>query len=322
MCPVMTASGEVVGFSGRLLGEADERSGAKYINSPESALFKKSRLLFGLHQARDGLRKAGYALVVEGNFDVISLHQAGFTQALAPLGTSFTDEQAQTLRRLSGDVVLLYDGDNAGRKATLKTMKTLLAAGLSVRIALLPAGDDPDSLLTKGGKDSMCQILDHTQPALEYFIHEVWSRSDHSAHSRANALQEAAQVLKTISDPTKRDFAVGTLAAALGTSEPTLRKGLRRALDRAPHREAAQAAESPENAANIMSPPPALELDILTLLSEYPQLLKTADELGVFSSLTGPAASRHVLRRARGEAHVVGDLRSHHRPAPDCRCPQ
>jgi len=331
MCPVFSAGGDVVGFSGRRLKD-DEDAGAKYINSPESPVFKKSHLLYGLVQARDGFREAGAALLVEGNFDVVQLHQAGFRQAVAPLGTALTEEQARSLRRLVGSVVLLYDGDRAGRAATLKGLKILLAEDVSVSIALVPEGEDPDSLLRSGGPEALRAVLDSSEPALEYFIHEAWSRGDASADARAEAIREAAQVLRTVSDATKRDLAVGTLASALLTDEETLRRGLRRALQG--QRKPAQ--RDPEVDSQPARPgPPAnpLELDIVTILFEYPELLATAEELNIFSSLTDsrlrdmysaaregrslvsatqdPTIAKHVLSGDRGEiANPEDHLRS------------
>ncbi len=295
MCPIAQTNGEIVGFSGRLLteGAEAEKAGAKYINSPESAIYKKSKQLFGIYQARDALRSAEHAILVEGNFDVIRLHEHGFGQAIAPLGTALTEEQALRLRRLTGQVYLLYDGDRAGRAATLKGLQTLLSQDVSVRIASLPAGEDPDSLIGKDGPEALAQVLTRAQPAIEYFIHEVWVRADRSAEGRARTMSEAAQVLKSISDPTQRDFAVGTLATALEVDDGTLRRGLRRALQSqrerrpshaSPHTSLQEQANNPEMAPR--RPPPAPQLDIICILAEFPELLAQAETRNVFSFLT------------------------------------
>ncbi len=296
MCPIAQTNGEVVGFSGRLLTEGPEaeKAGAKYINSPESTIYKKSKQLFGIYQARDAFRSAGHAILVEGNFDVIRLHEHGFAQAIAPLGTALTDDQALRLRRLTGQVYLLYDGDRAGRAATLKGLQTLLSQDVSVRIASLPAGEDPDSLIGRDGPEALAQVLTRAQPAIEYFIHEVWVRADRSAEGRARTMNEAAQVLKSISDPTQRDFAVGTLATALDVEESTLRRGLRRALqsqrERRPSHASPHASQDPSQANNPemapRRPPPELQLDIICILAEFPELLAEAETQNVFSFLT------------------------------------
>ena len=149
----------------------------KYINSPESAVYKKSKLLFGLYQARDGIRTAGQVVLVEGNFDVIALHQAGVTETVAPLGTAFTSEQASMIHRLAGKAVLLYDGDRAGRKATLAALEVLVGHDVEVLIATLPTGQDPDSLAQSKGPEELRKFIKQAKPGIEYFIHEVWSRS-------------------------------------------------------------------------------------------------------------------------------------------------
>ncbi|MCP4445572.1 MAG: DNA primase [Myxococcales bacterium] len=300
VCPIANTSGDIVGFSARSLatGDAAAKAGGKYVNSAESALYKKSKQLFGIFQARDAFRTAGYAILVEGNFDVIHLHEHGFGQAIAPLGTAFTDEQALRIKRLVGQAILLYDGDRAGRAATLKALQVLLAQDVSVKIATLPNGEDPDSLVGREGPEALSQLLSRAQPAIEYFIHEVWVRADRSTEGRARTLNEAAQVLRSISDPTQRDFAVGTLATALGVDEATLRRGLRRALQNLRERQSShknpqrpQGAPTPDNGNNNgeiapRRPPPELQLDIICILAEFPELLAEAETQDVLSYLT------------------------------------
>jgi DNA primase len=228
MCPVHSSAGDVVGFSGRRMADGEE-AGAKYINSPESPVFKKSRLLYGLPLAREGFRRAGHAVLVEGNFDVISLHQAGFDETVAPLGTALTEEQAEQLRRLVPRTYLLYDGDRAGRAATLRALQLLLAAGLEVRIVELPAGEDPDSLLGKRGADGLRELIGRAQPAVEYFAYEVWSRHAGAGnHGRAAALTEAAEVIRSIRNGTERDLIVGTLASAMQVDIALVRRAVAR----------------------------------------------------------------------------------------------
>tara|TARA_R110002096_G_scaffold408075_3_gene607030 strand:- start:4086 stop:5885 length:1800 start_codon:yes stop_codon:yes gene_type:complete len=300
VCPIANTSGDVVGFSARSLatGEAAEKAGGKYVNSPESAIYKKSKLLFGIYQAREAFRKAEHCILVEGNFDVIRLHEHGFGQAIAPLGTAFTDSQALRIKRLVGQAILLYDGDRAGRAATLKALQILLAQDVSVKIASLPNGEDPDSLIGREGPEALRQVLSRAQPAIEYFIHEVWVRADRSAEGRAKTLHEAAQVLRSISDPTQRDFAVGTLATALGVDNATLRQGLRRALKKLPEpRQSHQDPQQPQHGSQDPSgnnnremapkrPPPKPQLDIICILAEFPELLAEAETHDVLSYLT------------------------------------
>lgn len=281
MCPVADISGDCVGFSGRLLG--DDARAAKYINSPENPVYKKSKLLFGLHLARAGFRDRGRAILVEGNFDVVSLHQAGFDEAVAPLGTALTEEQAGRLARIVDRVVLLFDGDDAGRAATLKSLQILLEAELDVRIALVPRGVDPDDLVRTAGREALEAILDKARDGVEYFIDTRWAQPDQSPHTRARLLAEAAPVLKSVRLRAKRDMYVEQLAKMLDTDLATVRDNLRRAL-----------ATGRGQGNEITAPPPAKgskpaprdELDIIAILADHPRLLPKAEELEVLSLLT------------------------------------
>lgn len=313
MCPVVLPGGEIAGFSGRRLkdGEDADKSGAKYINSPESSVYKKSKLLFGLDRARDAFRRTGRALLVEGNFDVINLHQAGFDETVAPLGTALTPEQVDLLRRLADEVILLYDGDRAGRAAALKSLEILVDADVRVRIAELPAGEDPDSVVARGGREALTAILDRAQPGIEYFVFEVWSREAQSADGRATALEQATRLLQKVANPTKRDLITGTLAAAMRIDPGLIRRAIERRSPRndghGPH--PAEAHGSPPRQPQPTMPsdqqqqqrsqpspgregqPPApapqqFELALLAILADHPQLMETAEEHGVFSLLT------------------------------------
>lgn len=305
MCPVVMPGGEVAGFSGRRLKNGDDdKVGAKYINSPESPVYKKSNLLFGLNLARNSFRSKGRAVLVEGNFDVISLHQAGFDETVAPLGTALTEQQVDKLRRLADQVVLLYDGDAAGQTAALKSLEALVAADVTVRIASLAAGEDPDSVVARGGVGELEAILDRAQPGIEYFIHEVWSKSPPSADGRARVLGEAGRVLDKVANPTKRDLIIGTLAAAMGVDPNLVRRALgrREARKEAPpqaardHGNAPRPGDAPRNARPV--PPPAEELQLLAILADHPSLMPTAEEHDVFSLLTD-ARLRDMYSAAR-----------------------
>jgi DNA primase len=290
VCPVMMTGGEVVGFSARVVSGASVTAPAggdapaKYINSPESAIYKKSKLLYGLYQARDGMRQSGRAVLVEGNFDVVSLHQAGVTETVAPLGTALTEDQALLLRRLVEHVVLIYDGDKAGRAATLKSLRVLLAAEMRVSIASIPQGQDPDSFARARGSEALKQCVGKTVPAVQYFIHEVWGREAASAESYSQAIREAAAVLPAVKDDLGRRHHVDHLAASAGLSIERVRADLRaayrgQAVSQRPASEAPKSVNSPQL-------PLTEEMDLLAYLAEFPDLLPVAEELDVVSLLT------------------------------------
>jgi DNA primase len=304
MCPVVVPGGTITGFSGRLIGGEE---GAKYMNSPESAVYKKSRLLFGLEQARAGFRRAGRAIVVEGNFDVIALHQAGFDETVAPLGTALTPEQAEQLRRLVERVVLLYDGDAAGRAATLKGLQTLVGADLDVEIAEVPAGEDPDTLLRSQGKSALEELLSRTQPAIEYFIDDAWSRAGRTSDGRARALAEIAPVVKNVLLDTKRDFIADTVAKRLGVDAQVVWRALRRQGEDAASPPSPMPAPGVSQPTETLGPPPPLELTVLQILADHPSVLDEAEKLGVFSLLTDRRL-RDMYSAARAGTPVVSAL--------------
>ncbi|HTL36265.1 MAG TPA: DNA primase [Kofleriaceae bacterium] len=250
VCPVIVTSGDVVGFSARVIGKAppgdDGYEPPKYINSPESPVYKKSQLLFGIAQAREAIQKNGRAVLVEGNFDVISLHQAGFTDVVAPLGTAITSEQVLTLKRLSERIVLLYDGDKAGYKASMHALQLCVEAEVEVLVAARPGnaksggsgglvdGMDPDSLVAGGGAEQLREAIDRARGGIEFFAYEVWGTkaARTNADARARALDEAAKLIARIENPTKRDMVIHTTALALEIDTSVIRTAVGRAAQR------------------------------------------------------------------------------------------
>jgi DNA primase len=309
VCPVMQTGGEVAGFSARALpgarntaaqdGQAAQEP-AKYINSPESPVYKKSKLLYGLYQARDAIRLKERAILVEGNFDVVSLHQAGFAEAVAPLGTALTEEQVELLRRLTGKVVLFYDGDRAGRAATLKALRILVAAGIQALIAEIPAGEDPDSLARSGGADALTPLVGRAKTGIHYFIDHVWSTATGSSDEYARAIREAAELLPAVKDQLGRRHLVDHFAAVMDVSIDRLRDDLRAAYRGRPLVQPPPASgSSNRNQKNSSSRPSLEEMDLMALLGQHPELFPLAEELDVLSLLTD-GGLRDMYSAARG----------------------
>jgi DNA primase len=320
VCPVIVPGGEVVGFSARLVGTPapapDGSEPPKYINSPESAVYKKGKLLFGLAQAREAMHSHKRAVLVEGNFDVITLHQAGFTEVVAPLGTALTPEQVAILKRLTERVVLLYDGDRAGYKATMHALELCVEADTEVLVAARPGharsggagrlsgGVDPDSLVASGGADQLREAVDRALGGIEFFAFEVWGKVRANADARARALEEAGKVFAKIANPIKRDLIVGTLATAMDLDVGVVRAALGRrpAGHAAPGQRPARAPSAgppshpnaPANAsdpgasstAKPVAPPPMEELELISLLADHPVLIATAQADKAFWLLT------------------------------------
>jgi DNA primase len=219
MFAVMDPQGRVVAFSGRALREipgteaerAGDRGGPppKYVNSPESPIYTKGQMLFGIHQARHAIRQAERAVLVEGNFDVLSLHARGLTNVVAPLGTAFTMEQAKLLKRFAGEVVLLFDGDEAGRKAARLSREAVREAGMSARIAQLPEGKDPDELSRDRGVRAIEELVSGAKGMLEALLDmaldEAFVSAD--AYERAARVTHVMKLISEEEDPLVRSMA-------------------------------------------------------------------------------------------------------------------
>jgi DNA primase len=324
VCPVIVPGGEIAGFSARLVGPAqkapDGSEPPKYINSPESAVYKKGKLLFGLAQAREAMHAQKRVVLVEGNFDVITLHQAGFTEVVAPLGTALTIEQVSVLKRLAERIVLLYDGDRAGYKATMHALQLCVDADAEVLVASRPGhgrsggagaladGVDPDSLVAGGGAALLREAIERAQGGIEFFAFEVWAKARGNSDARARALEDAVRLVGKIASPTKRDLIVGTLATGLEVDVGVVKSALARgaqgphqrsnppanhAVHRpAPHPNApsSQRETGPETGGPALprpvAPPPIEELELIALLADHPALIATAEADKAFWLLT------------------------------------
>ena len=166
--PIRDEKGNCIAFGGRLLQEGHP----KYINSPESEFFKKRSVVFGLHQAREYIKEMDFAIVVEGYFDVISMHQEGYKNTVAPLGTAFSQDHAKALSKYTKNVVLLFDGDNAGKKAVRLATPYLLSQGINVKVAYLPEGEDPDTMAKKD-KEGLRTLIQNAQDIFQILIEEI-----------------------------------------------------------------------------------------------------------------------------------------------------
>lgn len=202
MFAVIDVQGRVVGFSGRSLpvpegGDASAcKEQAKYVNTPESSIYKKGQHLFGLYQGKASIRRADHAVLVEGNFDVVSLHARGIDHVVAPLGTAFTAEQASLLKRFGTHVTLAFDGDAAGVKATTASREACASAALSARVVSLPAGKDPDALVREQGPEGFRRLLDGASGLIEWLIDEALE----PATFRRAPLQEQLERVRAVGD--------------------------------------------------------------------------------------------------------------------------
>jgi DNA primase len=237
MFPIHNVSGRVIGFGARTLKPNDKT--AKYLNSPESEIYHKSDVLYGLYQARQAIRTEELCYLVEGYLDVISLHQGGVKNVVASSGTSLTDGQIRLLKRYTDNVTVLYDGDAAGIRASLRGIDMLLEGGLNVRVVLFPDGDDPDSYIRKVGDQ---RFKDHLEQASQDFIQfktELVSReAAQDPVKKAEAIREVLQSIAKVPDPIKRQVFLQQTSQAFGIDEQVLiteyNKLVRNATQKAP----------------------------------------------------------------------------------------
>ncbi len=217
--PIFDLGGKVLGFGGRALDE----SPPKYLNSPESVLYKKSKSLYGLHVARGFIREKGLALIVEGYLDLLTLHQFGFKYAIATLGTALTEDHIRLVKRFSDHFVTIFDSDESGAAATIRALPLLLDESISCKVVRLPGKHDPDSFLQGGHRDEFKEMLLGAIPILDFFINEVLSGTDlASADGKARATDEILPMVEKIKNRIIRESYVKKLAERLVLKEEVI----------------------------------------------------------------------------------------------------
>ncbi|MDW7709130.1 MAG: DNA primase [Deferrisomatales bacterium] len=288
--PIQDGQGRVVSFGGRVLGEGEP----KYLNGPESPVFRKSEVLYGLPQAAEAVRRERRALLVEGYLDVISLHARGVSTALATLGTALTADHIRALRRRADEVVLVYDGDEAGRRAAFRSLDLFLSERYPCRGILLPPGEDPDSFMRGGG--DLASLAASARPLLELYLEESASRFDlTSVEGRVAAVDDLASRLAVVSDALARDLYVKQAAEALEVDEAHLRTRLR-AGSRRPG-----AAAPTQGDAEVPEDP--IERSLLACLLAHPEHRQAFRSRGVEEWLRpGPLKEAARFVAARSEA--------------------
>jgi DNA primase len=223
--PVHNLSGKVIAFGARILTK--DKDQPKYINSPETDIYHKSHVLYGMYQAKNAIRREDFCYIVEGYTDVISMHQAGIDNVVASSGTAFTEEQIKLIRRFTENVTVMFDGDAAGIKAALRGIDLVLKGGLNVRVVLLPDGDDPDSFSRKMATTELKQYLkDHAKDFISFKIDLLAQESGHDPIRRAEAIREIVTSISLIPDPIKRSVYIQETSTLLKMQEAVLQTEL------------------------------------------------------------------------------------------------
>ena len=229
MFPIIDVRGNVIGFGGRII--KNDKDAAKYLNSPETIIFNKRKNLFGLNLAKKS--KQGYLILVEGNIDVVALHQYGFDNAIASLGTSLTEDQAALMTRYTDQVVLIYDGDKAGQNATQRAIPILEKAGLQVKVLQIRDAKDPDEYLKKFGADRFRLLLEGSSNRVEYQLNAIRSQYDLSIdEERVKFLQASANLISTLQSPVQQEVYGYRVAEAAKISYDAMKNEIEKARKR------------------------------------------------------------------------------------------
>src|SRR6202007_2363887 len=227
MFPIASEAGKVIAFTGRTLA-TDEKSGPKYLNSPETPIYSKSRVLFNLDLAKEWVRKFDYAILVEGQMDCISVYAAGFHNVIASSGTAFSELQAKLLGRFSKNVVVNFDPDTAGAKATERTLGLLVEEEFQIKVLTLEQGFDPDLYIRRKGKDAYEDALRHSQRYFDYLIERARTQFPvRNAEGKVKAINYLLPPLQRIPSRIVRDELAHEIAQKLAIDSAVLRQELR-----------------------------------------------------------------------------------------------
>ncbi len=314
MFPIFSVTGRVIGFGARKLREDDPLPG-KYINSPETPIYSKSRSLYGIFQAKEAIREHEYAILVEGYADLISVYQEGMKNIVASSGTALTEEQIDLIGRYARKITLVYDADSAGSKATMRGVDLIIEQGLDVRVAALPEGDDPDSFVKKNGGEAFGKLLDTAASFLDFKATLLKSQGlFDTPEGQAEAVRSFVETIAKMKDELKRSFYIKNLSERYGIYESALYRELEKIIGKERTREKferqreAQLQNSnsepqaePRPVQTLQSVPPP-ERDLLRLMLEH------GDEMVefIFTHVT----PRHFLHP---QSHRVLDMIFSHR---------
>jgi len=270
MIPIEDVDGHTIAFGGRVIGAGEP----KYMNSPESALYTKGNNLYGLSRTREAVREKGFAILVEGYFDLISLWNAGIANVAATLGTALTRAQVDLLRRYTTRAAAVFDPDEAGRKALARSLELFLFGGVHARAVILPDGYDPDDFVRKLGREKMEELVAQAQPMVDYYIERIIGGRGTLEEDR-DKLREAVLFLCRMEDAVERNLFIKKLAETLNVDQEVLKVEVRRSLSHAPVPPAGQRQRK-----SAVDPDP-LELSLIHMILERPALAGKVARSGV-----------------------------------------
>ena len=268
--PIANLSDRTIAFGARALQPDQE---PKYLNSPETPIYHKGRVLYGLSITRDAIRRQDAVLVVEGYMDLISLAQAGIQHVVATSGTALTEDHGRLLARFARQVVLLFDGDAAGSTAAMRACEALLGTGLDARVVSLPAEHDPDTFVQEHNPDALLKRAENAQSVLDFYLEQLAQQHDlSSVEGKARAVERLKPLLAKLNKPrdaVRRDLLLREVAERLSVDEQSLRHDLQASMRRPQQPSKAVAEPSP----TAVPDPPRHELEFIGLLFNFPQLI-------------------------------------------------
>ncbi|WP_373499077.1 DNA primase [Desulfococcus sp.] len=304
--PILDASSHIVGFGGRVMDDALP----KYLNSPETAVFNKRRSLYGLDAARARCRETGTVYVVEGYFDVLALSQAGIRNAVATLGTALSTEHVRILKGYAREIVLVYDSDQAGMRAAVKSVETFRKENMNARILVLPEGDDPDSFLLRFGPGAFMEKARTARTMMDFLMEETVREHGLSIEGKLRIIQDLKAPLGAISDPMARSLYVRNLAAIIDVDERSV-AGAVAAASSSGMADAAPGRGPVPEAAGIAGRSVMIERKIITMMLQFKDFLVEIDRRGTLDDFEDErlkSIGMHLLAhyRASGEHDIAG----------------
>ena len=268
--PIEDLSGRVVAFGGRALGD----DMPKYLNSPESPVYTKGRVLYGMYRTKDSIREKDYVIIVEGYIDLLSLRDAGVNNVVATLGTALTREQVELIRRFTRNVAVIFDPDEAGRHAVERSLKLFLEENMHARVVVLPEVYDPDDYVKKFGPESLENIIAHSSMMVDYYIEKMVGSRD-TLEDNLDASRESISFISAIKDPVERNLFTKRVSEKLGIDQKLLKDKIRKA--------STNYKTTPKTASEEKKPEKVdmVELNLIYMMMEYPEKISVVTREGV-----------------------------------------
>lgn len=277
--PITDVRGRIIGFGGRCL----DNSTPKYLNSPETMVFRKGETLFGLYQAKEEIMRQGYAIVVEGYFDLLSMHKNGFKACVATMGTALTPGHLRTLKGYAGTVYCLFDSDEAGKKAAIRGLELFLQEDMNCRAVILPGAKDPDEFLAKAGAEAMKEAISGAEPLMEFYLKELKKRFDTTApEGKKQYFEEARRYLLMVKNVAEKGHYASFAASILGIEGASVMEALREKRGSLENSASIKGAAEAKKAASSLH-----ELTVLRVILKHPELFDEKVEAAI-EAFTAP----------------------------------